>query len=794
MHTPKRWVVLEADEAEVREFGDKLNVPSLIARLLWRRGIRSTVEAQRFLEPDRDGYYDPYLMKDMDKTVARIREGIARRDKMMIYGDYDADGATSTSLLYLALRALDADVEYYIPDRFSEGYGLNSEAVRFIREQGFRLVITVDNGISAHEQAALAKELGLDLIVTDHHTPPETLPDAYAILNPKQPGCTYPDKMLAGVGVAFKLVQALYERVPVEFLDLAALGTVADLAPLVDENRLLTIYGLERMNQDPRPGIRALIDAANLSGKEIGAGHIGFSLGPRINASGRLDSATHAVELLTTDDPVRAGELARFLEERNTERQEIGERIFEEAAALVERNAHWLDGRVLVVPSEGWNEGVIGIVASRLVERYYRPTLMIALNGEGHGKSSARSIHGFDLYSALTRCSDLLGHYGGHKMAAGFSIQEENIEALRVRINEIAAEVLTDEDMRPKVDVDARLQLEEIDLGIVEQIERLAPYGFGNPSPRFSFHDLRVHETRVVGKDATHLQLKLKQADKQLSCIAFRRSEDQPFIESLSSIDIVGELQINEWNGRRDLQMLLGDWRAGEFQLFDKRFGVDKGAWIETHKERLTLLFFQAPNLLAMEKRLMGYPWNEGKYRLYLVDESGAWRHHAGEDEPTGHVVFFDLPTDMGRFESALAQVLPHQAIYFIQGQGDQQWLRQQAVDALPHRDRFSDIYKLLRRQGSLTAAQGAEELRGACSETGIQHILQVFHELGFANPDGDTYHVVETTQRRELTESAHYRQQMKRVQAMRHVHDILLTASFDTIREWLVNRMQARA
>ncbi|MGZ4133747.1 MAG: single-stranded-DNA-specific exonuclease RecJ [Tumebacillaceae bacterium] len=793
MQTPKRWIVIETDDTQVRSLADALGVAPILARLLWRRGIQTVEEAQRFLYPGWNGFYDPFLMKDMDKTVARIRSAIDNQERVMIYGDYDADGATSTSLLFLALRELGADVEYYIPDRFSEGYGLNNQAIEEAKEQGYQLVITVDNGISAVEQVQLARELGLDLIVTDHHTPPEVLPDAYAILNPKQPGCTYPDKMLAGVGVAFKLVQALYGRLPDEFLDLAALGTVADLAPLVDENRLITMYGLEKMNESPRPGIRALINVAALQDKKITAGHIGFSFGPRINASGRLDSATYAVRLLTTEDAQEAGELAQFLEDRNKERQEIGEQIFEQAVSLVEAHPEWLDGRVLVVASHGWNEGVIGIVASRLVERYYRPTLMIAL-GEEKGKASARSIAGFDLYEALTNCADLLGHYGGHKMAAGFSIAPERVDDLRKRINEIAFEVLTEDEMRPKLDIDAELSLQEIDLQLVEQMQMLAPYGFGNPSPRFSFTGLGIEQTRVVGKDAAHLQLRVRQANRQLDCIAFRRGEEQHLMENLSSIDIAGELSINEWNGRRNLQFVLGDWRANDVQVFDKRFCGDKAVWLETNKEQLTVLCFQESSIVEIEKRLFGYPWNEGKYRVYLVDEVGSWQHRVGEDEPTDHVVLYDLPNSLEQFEACLQALVPTQKLYLIQGQADQGLLQLTANRWLPDRQLFAFVYRLLREMGSATREQLLTRLAGNASEEGLTHILQVFCELSFANQEGSTYYVVQGVAKRDLADAEHYKQQQQRVERLRVIGDHFLAASFDKLREWLVSLLMRQA
>lgn len=793
MQTPKRWVVIEADETQVHALAAEAGISPILARLLWRRGITSADEARRFLHPERNGFYDPFLMKDMDKAVARIRRAIDAGEKIMIYGDYDADGATSTSLLYLALTELRAHVEYYIPDRFSEGYGLNGPAILAAKEQGFDLVITVDNGISAVEEIRLASEVGLDLIVTDHHTPPEILPDAFAILNPKQPGCTYPDKMLAGVGVVFKLVQALYERLPEEFLDLAALGTVADLAPLMDENRLITRYGLDLMSQSPRPGIRALIDVAGLQGKQITAGHIGFSFGPRINASGRLDSATYAVRLLTSDDPLEAGELARFLEDRNKERQEIGEEIFEQAVALVERHPEWLEGRVLVVPFDGWNEGVIGIVASRLVEKYYRPTLMISLK-EGKGKCSARSIHGFDLYTALTSCADLLLHFGGHKMAAGLSILEDNIPLLRQRLNEIAQEALTEEQMVPKIDVDAVLALDEIDLHLVEQIEALAPCGFGNPAPRFSLQGLGIEQTRVVGKDAAHLQVRVRRETRKLDCIAFRRSEDQSLLEELAAIDIVGELSINEWRGKRDVQMVLGDWRPNSFQLFDRRGVRDKTVWLETSKEQLTVLCYQESNIREIESRLFGYPWNEGKYRLYLVDETGAWVHRAGEDEPTDHVVFYDLPTSEAIFLASLTPLTPSQRLTFIQGRADDLWLGRTAAEWLPDRTQFKQIYIAMRKLGSVTAEMLHTRLQMPSGLAGTEMILQVFAQLGFANQEHLTYHVVQDAPKRDLTDSEYYRTQEGRVHALHRIGNRLLHATTDTLKEWLADHTGGRA
>ncbi|MFD2169352.1 single-stranded-DNA-specific exonuclease RecJ [Tumebacillus lipolyticus] len=792
MQLRKRWVMSDAAETDVQEFAEAMGVSTILARLLWRRGVRSREEAQRFLKPSLQNFYDPHLMKDMDKTVERIRRAIEQQEQVMVYGDYDADGATATSVLYLALRELGARVDYYIPDRFSEGYGLNGPAIEQASADGYRLVITVDNGISAVEQVALANRLGLDLIITDHHTPPEVLPDAYAILNPKQPGCQYPDRMLAGVGVVFKLVQALYGRLPHEFFDLAALGTVADLAPLQDENRLITAFGLQAMNESPRLGIKALIEAAGLEDKKITAGHIGFSFGPRINASGRLDSATYAVELLTCEDPLQAEKLAQFLEERNRERQELCEMIFAEAIELVDANPSWLDGRVLVVANRGWNEGVIGIVASRLVERYHRPTLVFSI-GETSCKASARSIAGFDLYQALTRCADLLGHYGGHKMAAGLSLAEENLDRLRERLNEIAEEVLTAEDLIPALEIDMEVDLLEVDLSLVEQMQALAPFGFGNPSPRFALRGLALESTRAVGKDAAHLQVRVRKSGRQLDCIAFRRSEDQRLLDGLATVDIAGELAINEWRGRQSLQLVLGDWQPCPLQSFDARGCRDKFAWLEVHKEALTVLCFQKSNVEEIEKRLFGYPWNEGKYRLYHVQPSGEWLHVAGEDEPTACIVYYDLPLQVETFERSLDGLIPTQSLYFIQGQSDEIWLKQSLFDQLPEREAFAYAYRILRQVGRGTVTELLAQMQSPLNHNSLTHILQVFADLGFAICEDETYDVIRDAPKRPLSDSVYYQELRRRELALRQVGDLMLTASAETMREWLAQRIQAR-
>ncbi|WP_156807343.1 single-stranded-DNA-specific exonuclease RecJ [Effusibacillus pohliae] len=818
MKQTKRWLLAEADAQLAGRLAEQLGLPPVIARLLVRRGIVDADAARRFLNPDRSGFYDPFLMKDMEKAVARIRQAIASGERIMVYGDYDADGATSTSLMYLALKQLGAQVEFYIPDRFAEGYGLNGPALVQAKDRGFRLVVTVDNGIAAVEEARIANQLGLDLIVTDHHTPPDVLPDAYAILNPKQPGCRYPDKMLAGVGVAFKVAQALLGKLPEEFLDLAAVGTIADLAPLVDENRLFACCGLERINQSPRLGLQALIEVSGLQGKVITAGHVGFALGPRINAAGRLDSATYAVELLTTEDEARAWELARFLNERNQERQDLSTQMFEEAVHEVEAHPEWLNDRVLVIAKEGWNAGVIGIVASRLVERYYRPTLMISLS-DGMGKGSARSIDGFHLYDAMNGCRELFEHFGGHKMAAGFSIEADKIGELRTRMNQIAQEILAPEDLIPKIDIDAEVDLLSLDFEFVEMVERLAPFGFGNPSPRFQLNGLDLELCRSVGQTGEHLQLQVAKGSAKLAGIAFRRGEEADLINQWQRLDLVGELAINEWNGRRSLQLILDDWRPNAIQVFDCRQVQDKPRWLgeQAGQKDLVVICFHPESVAEVTRALEPYPWQEPHtHRVYTADAEGylsevwstlwsvggasvardeaiaAWQQaavacekgaepaNAGQEEPdflSGDVVLYDLPLSLQQYQTVLQKMAGACRLHLLHGAADKRWMEQQQSFLLPDRKFFAGIYKLLLETGSATDEQIRQRLKPVYHEA-ANLVLAVFVELGFAVRRGNTYHVNKGSIKRSLEESDLYRERLARIDACRRVIAALIDSS----------------
>lgn len=546
-----RWDVQTPDKEKVEQLAGRLGITPLAASLLVMRGYDTADKASSFLYGNDARFHDPYLLKDMEKAVRRIKQAISDQEKIMIYGDYDADGVTSTTVLLQMLKKCSAQADFYIPDRFKEGYGPNEAAFRGIKESGYSLIITVDTGIAGVHEAEVAKELGIDLIITDHHEPGPVLPDAYAIIHPKQPGCGYPFKELAGVGVAFKLAHALNGELPEDLLDLCAIGTIADLVPLHDENRQIAKRGMEQFRKTKRPGLKAL---AKIAGAEIHNADeetIGFQIAPRLNAVGRIEQADPAVYLLNTEDEREAEELAEDINALNKERQKIVNQMTEEAVQMIEEEG--LDQPVIVVARPGWNPGVVGIVASKLVERFYRPAIVLGVDEEkGIAKGSARSIKGFDLFQNLSECRDILPHFGGHPMAAGMTLNLEDVSALRERINRQAEAVLTEADFIPVQDVDLCCRLEDISVDSIAEMNLLAPFGTGNPKPFVLVSDVKIDDAKKIGANKNHLKLVLADDGNKLDCIGFYKGDIEEGIVPGAKISIVGELSINEWNNRKN--------------------------------------------------------------------------------------------------------------------------------------------------------------------------------------------------------------------------------------------------
>ncbi len=557
----KRWRIMPGQPTTESELSTALGVHPIVAKLLVNRGITTVAAGAEFLHGTLDTLLDPFGLKGMTEAVAAIEKALAAKEPIVVYGDYDVDGITATSLLYRFLKKCDAQVSYYIPERQSEGYGLNAEALEHIIEQGAKLVITVDCGISSHDIVAGVKDR-LPMIITDHHNAPEIIPNSVAVINPKQPGCLYEDKNLSGVGVAFKLCQALWLKRTgqpyLDDLDIVALGTVADVVPLIGENRVIVEAGLRKMNDAPNLGIAALIDVAGLNDKKITAGHIGFTLAPRLNAAGRVTHATRAVELLTTADPDTAQAVAEELQATNMERQAIERSIHEEARLDVVNQGEGAD-KVIVVAGEGWHPGVIGIVASRLVEEFYKPTMVISVH-DGIGKGSCRSIENCNIYEALKSAEDLLLQFGGHHQAAGFSIDEANIPALRERLTQYCKEHLTDEDYVPIVDIDATMTAADVNIELIDQIGTLEPYGMGNSTPIFALPDATVRDVYLMGHQKNHCKIILDgPGDTALDAIAWQGEAYHSEIYPGESVRVAFSLQKNEWQGRVTPQLIIQD-------------------------------------------------------------------------------------------------------------------------------------------------------------------------------------------------------------------------------------------
>jgi single-stranded-DNA-specific exonuclease len=566
----KRWIVRAQDTQRAASLARILGVAPVVASLLISRGCDDERSARAFLQPSYDQLHDPYLMLGMREAVSRLLRAIDRAEPILIYGDYDVDGTTGTAVLLRALKLLGAQAGYHVPHRFTEGYGIQQPALEKAAAEGYRLVVSVDCGIRAHEPLLWARGHGLDVIITDHHLPDENegVPPAYAVLNPNQRGCSYPDKNLAGVGVAFKLVHALFrergrESQVAGFLKVVAIGTVADVAKLVGENRTIVTLGLKDLANARNPGLRALMEVSGCGdGSGMRAYDLGFRVGPRINAAGRMDAARAVVELFETKDPEEARRLAEHLDQRNQERKQVQAEIIARAIAELESvNNMGEHSHVAVIAGEGWHRGVIGIAASKIAERINRPCVVISIEGEiGHG--SARSIEAYHLLNGLTDCSDLFEKFGGHSHAAGITIKADRIDEFRRRLNAHAAARLTDEDLQPRIFVDAELPAEAITFELANQLRALEPFGAGNPRPVFLTRNLRVMSEPLVMKEQ-HLKLRLAgSGGRPLETVWWHGVESAERTPSMNTgIEMAYTIETNTWNNEVRLQLCVEDFR-----------------------------------------------------------------------------------------------------------------------------------------------------------------------------------------------------------------------------------------
>lgn len=666
----KQWVFRGQKNDLATALAEALDIRPVVAQILVNRGINTILAGRQFFRSDLGDIPDPFMMLDMDRAVARVRQALRDEESIVVYGDYDADGQTATALLVRSLRQLSprpSTISYYLPDRFEEGYGLNREALAILAQQA-SLLITVDCGIASVLDIEYAQQLDLDVIVTDHHEPGPSLPPAVAILNPKQEGCRYPFKHLAGVGVACKLVQAL--KVPdwAEFLDLVALGTVADLVPLTEENRIIVSHGLQRLSQTKNIGMQALLTVAEIT--EATASDLGFRLGPRLNAAGRLGDSARGVRLLLTEDEVEAGELATELQQENTRRQDLEAEVLQEAIEVVEYyDLHKRDG--LVVWGEGWHQGVVGIVASRLVERYYLPTVVVSISG-GHAVASARSIEGLDMYQTLTDCAELLEKYGGHVMAAGLSLPKANLRDFQRRFEELCAARISPEDYIPKLYVDDTIRLEEVSIKLIEELEALEPHGLGNPGPLLQ-SEVSVLHTKIVGAQRNHLQLTVHdETTGDMPAIAFGFGDQQEQMEKHAErVALAFVPGVNEWRSERTLQLTVKEWEPRILREgYVRRWMVDLYPW------RLGASYFQSRALDLPEdvsNRPQGLKW---------IDLRGTWDKASALGDRDRVLILVNTPA------SALS-ICRHLRIRVAQGDQfigfEHEWLTDREREELRH-------------------------------------------------------------------------------------------------------------
>ncbi len=562
----KRWEISPPNPTLQETFSRELEISPITAQVLANRGINQIDQAHQFLHPSLSHLHSPFLMKDMDKAVDRVIQALLLREQILIYGDYDVDGITSTAILILFLKTLQFPCRYYIPHRIKEGYGLHCDTIMKFAQQGVKLIITADCGINDMEAVKKAQEMGVDVIITDHHEVPDEIPPANAVLNPKQEDCSFPFKSLAGVGVAFNLIIALRAKLRERgewgdgeapnlrrYLDLVAMGTVADLVPLQEENRIFVRFGLEELTTGSRLSTRVLKEVCGLKDGVITSGNIGFQLAPRINAAGRLGEAQKAVELLLTQELKRAEGIARELNRENSRRQQLEEDILKEIMDWIEKDERLLQRSSLVFSSQSWHPGVIGIVSSRLVEYYYRPTILISLDGD-RGKGSGRSIEGFDLYEGIKRCSPMLLSFGGHRFAVGLNIEREKIEVFKSQFEELVLQGCKPDDFIPRIRIDSEVTLSVIERKLIEELSLLAPFGLSNPKPIFCSRELRVMDSKIVGED--NLKLKVEE-DVICDAIGFHMGHLHPLESKRVRIAFVP--QINEWQGVKNIQLELRD-------------------------------------------------------------------------------------------------------------------------------------------------------------------------------------------------------------------------------------------
>lgn len=767
LQSKKKWMIQSPDEQFVQQLRQELHISSLTAKILASR-VHSVDEAKHIFYMDDTQLHHPYLLSGMKEAVERIKSALKRQEKILIYGDYDADGITSTAIMLNVLLDLGADVEYEIPNRFIHGYGPHEELFRKAYEQGIQLIITVDNGISGIEPIGLAKELGMDVIVTDHHEPGEELPPADVIIHPRIPQGHYPFGELSGAGVAFKLAHALYGEVPEHLYEYAAVGTIADLVPLIGENRYIARKGIERLRRSNRPWVQAMCDASGVKKHEIDEEVIGFYFGPRLNAIGRLEDAKPGVEFLMSGDWESAFAGAKLLNEKNRERKEIVNAITEEAAEIIESDSAIRDSLVLVVAKEGWHEGVIGIVASRLVEKYYKPVIVFSIDPEtGLAKGSGRSIEGFHIYNELAKNRDILPHFGGHPMAAGMTISVEHIDELRERLHLQAATCLTEESLTPKLAIDVPVDLREVTVEAIEEVQMLKPFGVGFEKPLFAIQGVHVRSMRKIGANEEHIKMELENEDGIIDAVGFHKGYLFNEITYGVKVSVAGDLQINEWQGRKKPQFFISDVQTFEWQLFDFRGKVDVHQWVDAIPGESSFVAFRKETVQYFDRILPS---------IQLFEDGMM-------DSLSPFLVLMDLPKRIGDLEKLIEIARPRRiyAVFYTP--------KPLYFHGMPTRKHFALYYTFLKNRPFFNLNEHLHHLSKhlGFTEDAIKFMTKVFFELGFVTIENGLIKVNQFAAKRSLTEAAAYQLRKQQIE----LEQQFLYSTYTELKQWFNERMK---
>lgn len=787
-----QWKVAQKiDENQVEELVEATKAPKLVVEILVRRGYETAEKITQFLQPDLSRLHDPMLLHDMQKACERIKKAITTGEKIVVYGDYDADGLTSTSIMYEALLQLGADVRYYIPDRFTDGYGPNLKVYQRLISEGTGLIVTVDNGVSGNEAVNYAQEHGVDVVITDHHEMPAELPHAYAIVHPRHPDSQYPFTELSGAGVAFKTASALLEEVPQEMLDLAAIGTVADIVSLTGENRVLVSFGLKVLQNTERVGLLALYQQAHVDQAKISAETIGFALAPRLNALGRMENGAPGVELLTTFDDQRANEIATHVQELNSKRQELVNQITTEALAQVKEQS--TQHPVNLVVGQGWHEGVLGIVASRVVEATGKPTLVLNANlATGQAKGSGRSVAAFDLFAALDGHRDQLIAFGGHQMACGLTIETTKQAAVQQVLDQAAEQQHLSDAKQPELQLAGTVDLATFTLADLEQIELLAPFGQDNSQPLFNFTGYQIQDAKPMGKANNHLRLTLKTtANQQLSAVYFGIDADHlgQIMQAPTKVEFIGYVDKNEWQNQVSLQIKISDLKlidpAMAAQINEPQQSVTQSASTPTQTPATVEVFDQRSKQLTV-KMLQ----QNGTYAFFSSKIKEQVKRYLPANTPVvllpqqaGQVQANDLfvvdcPADLRDLQKSL-QALKAKRLHLMLYQKNDLF-----EIGLPSRQQFGKLYRFVLAHPQLNLKQVGTQManRLELPKELMIFMLQVFFEVGFVKIESGLVTGVPGTKQVNLKETSSYHSRRLQIRTQ----EILLHSKSTDLIKWV--------